>query len=70
MPDTPEVREDFILYYDEIGRFDQCVGKVIAELEKQGASENTMIVLSVTTDVLFWEIRPHFRVVAFVLRGS
>ena len=53
MPDTPEVREDFILYYDEIGRLDQCVGKVNAELEKQGASENTMIVLSVTTDVLF-----------------
>jgi arylsulfatase A-like enzyme len=70
MPDTPEVREDFILYYDEIGRFDQCVGKVIAELEKQGASENTMIVLSVTTDVLFWEIRPHFMVVAFVFRRS
>ena len=36
MPDTPEVREDFRLYYDEIGRLDQYVGKVVAELEKQG----------------------------------
>lgn len=44
MPDTPEVREDFRLYYDEIGRLDQYVGKVVAELEKQGVSENTMIV--------------------------
>ncbi|MEN8775004.1 MAG: sulfatase [Akkermansiaceae bacterium] len=44
MPDTPEVREDFRLYYDEIGRLDQYVGKVVAELNKQGVSENTMIV--------------------------
>ncbi len=44
MPDTPEVREDFRLYYDEIGRLDQYVGKVVAELEKQGVADNTMIV--------------------------
>ena len=44
MPDTPEVREDFLLYYYEIGRLDQYVGKVVTELEKQGVNENTMIV--------------------------
>lgn len=44
MPDTPEVREDFRLYYDEIGRLDQYVGKVVAEIEKQGATDNTMII--------------------------
>ena len=43
MPDTPEVREDFRLYYDEIGRLDMYVGKVIAELEKQGVADNTVI---------------------------
>ena len=43
MPDTPEVREDFRLYYDEIGRLDQYVGKVVAELEKQEVSDNTLI---------------------------
>ncbi len=43
MPDTPEVREDYRLYYDEIGRLDQYVGKVVAELEKQGVTDNTLI---------------------------
>lgn len=44
MPDTPEVREDFRLYYDEIGRLDNYVGRVVAELEKQGVADNTVIV--------------------------
>jgi arylsulfatase A-like enzyme len=43
MPDTPEVRQDFCDYYDEIGRLDQYVGKVVAELEKQGVTKNTLI---------------------------
>lgn len=43
LPDTPEVREDLRLYYDEIGRLDGYVGKVIEKLEAQGVSENTMI---------------------------
>ena len=43
MPDTPEVREDYRLYYDEIGRLDQYVGKVVAELTKQKVTENTLI---------------------------
>lgn len=44
LPDTPEVREDLRMYYDEIGRLDQYVGKVIAELESQGISDETLIV--------------------------
>ncbi len=43
LPDTPEVREDLRLYYDEIGRLDQYVGKVVAELERQGVSDETLI---------------------------
>jgi arylsulfatase A-like enzyme len=43
LPDTPDVREDLRMYYDEIGRLDQYVGKVVAELEKQGISEETLI---------------------------
>ncbi len=42
-PDTKEVREDFAHYYDEISRLDDYVGKVIAELDKQGVSENTLV---------------------------
>ena len=43
LPDTPEVREDLRLYYDEIGRLDDYVGKVVAKLEEQGVADNTMI---------------------------
>ena len=43
LPDTPEVREDLRLYYDEIGRLDLYVGKVLAKLEQQGVADNTMV---------------------------
>ena len=41
--DIPEVREDLRQYYDEIARLDSYVGKVVAELEKQGVEEQTLI---------------------------
>mgnify|MGYP001798388104 CR=1 FL=1 len=43
MPDNEKVRKDFALYYDEISRLDDYVGKVVAELEEQGVSDNTLI---------------------------
>lgn len=43
LPDTPEVREDLRLYYDEIGRLDQYVGKVMAKLKSQGVDDNTVV---------------------------
>lgn len=43
IPDTDSVRKDFGLYYDEISRMDDYIGQVVAELEAQGVSENTMI---------------------------
>ena len=43
LPDTPEVRSELALYYDEITRLDSNVGKVIAELERQGVADNTLI---------------------------
>jgi N-sulfoglucosamine sulfohydrolase len=42
-PDSPEVRNDFVHYYNEITRLDNYVGDVVAELDKQGLSENTLI---------------------------
>ena len=44
-PDTEEVREDFVHYYNEITRLDNYVGKVIAELDHQGVADNTLILL-------------------------
>lgn len=43
VPDTEEVRKDYALYYDEITRMDQYIGDVVATLEEQGASDNTLI---------------------------
>jgi len=44
LPDTPDVRNDLRLYYDEIGRLDNYVGKVISKLQAQGVSDNTLVV--------------------------
>jgi N-sulfoglucosamine sulfohydrolase len=43
MPNTELVKKDFTLYYDEIARMDDYMGKVVAELEAQGVAENTII---------------------------
>ena len=43
LPDTPAVREDLRMYYDEIGRLDKYVGRVMAKLKEQGVEEDTMV---------------------------
>lgn len=45
LADTPETRQDLAAYYDEIGRLDRYVGLVKAELAKQGALDNTLILV-------------------------
>ncbi len=42
--DTPEVRRDYALYYDEIRRLDKYVGRVMEELDAQGIAEETIVV--------------------------
>jgi N-sulfoglucosamine sulfohydrolase len=42
-PDTPEVRRDLALYYDEIARLDSFVGKVLDELARQNVADNTVV---------------------------
>ncbi|RMG03133.1 MAG: heparan N-sulfatase [Planctomycetota bacterium] len=44
LPDTPEVRRDLAMYYDEIGRLDANVGQVLAELERQGVADDTVVI--------------------------
>ena len=41
--DTPEVRRDYALYYDEIKRLDKYVGLVMKELEAQEIADNTLV---------------------------
>jgi len=42
-PDTKLVREDFAAYYDEIAHFDVFFGQVMADLEKRGLKDNTLV---------------------------
>lgn len=42
-PDTKLVREDFASYYDEIEHFDLFFGDAMAELEKRGLADNTIV---------------------------
>ncbi len=42
LPDTPEVRRDLAMYYDEIARLDSYIGKFLTELEKEGLATNTV----------------------------
>ncbi|MFA8016708.1 sulfatase [Bremerella cremea] len=43
--DAPATRDDLASYYNEITRFDYYIGKVVAELKKQDAFDNTMIIV-------------------------
>ncbi|MEM9529017.1 MAG: sulfatase-like hydrolase/transferase [Bacteroidota bacterium] len=43
IPETDLVKKDFALYYEEITRMDDYIGQVLAELEKQGVAENTLV---------------------------
>lgn len=42
-PDTPTARDDFARYYDAISRFDGDFGQVLAELEKRGLAQDTVV---------------------------
>ena len=42
-PDTPEIRENWSRYYDNIHLMDQWVGERLRELEESGAAENTIV---------------------------
>jgi uncharacterized sulfatase len=42
-PDTPEVRQDWAQYYDNITTMDGQAGKVLQELEADGLASNTIV---------------------------
>ncbi|MCE9525253.1 MAG: sulfatase, partial [Planctomycetales bacterium] len=44
LPDNEVTRRDLALYYDEITRLDQNVGKVLDEITAQGLAENTVVI--------------------------
>jgi N-sulfoglucosamine sulfohydrolase len=46
LPDTMPVRRDLAHYYDEIERMDRNVGKILALLERDGLTKNTLVIFS------------------------
>ena len=44
LPDHPLIRKELAQYYDEITRFDEHVGLICKELEKQGELDRTFVV--------------------------
>ena len=44
LPDTPAVRADVALYYDEIARMDSECGEILDILDRRGLTENTLVV--------------------------
>jgi arylsulfatase A-like enzyme len=46
LPDVPEVREDLADYFGEIAAWDTGIGALLAEVEKRGEKENTLVVIS------------------------
>ena len=45
-PDTPTVRNDMLDYALEVEHFDQHLGRVLAELEKRGQLDNTLVIVT------------------------
>jgi N-sulfoglucosamine sulfohydrolase len=45
-PDAEEVRSDIADYYWEVQRFDREVGEAIAEMERRGLLDNTIVVMT------------------------
>ena len=44
LADTPETRQDLAGYYDEATRMDREIGKILAEVDSQGQTENTLVI--------------------------
>jgi uncharacterized sulfatase len=42
-PDTPEVRQDWAQYYDQVSQADADAGQHLAELEKSGLADDTIV---------------------------
>lgn len=42
-PDTPEVRQDWAQYHDNMTRMDTQAGELLGELKKEGLAENTIV---------------------------
>jgi arylsulfatase A-like enzyme len=43
-PDIPDIRKNYAHYHDQVKKMDADIGKALADLEKNGLAENTIVV--------------------------
>ncbi len=43
-PDIPDIRKNYAHYHDQVKKMDAAIGGVLADLEKSGLAENTIVV--------------------------
>ncbi len=43
-PDIPEIRKNYAHYHDQVKKMDADIGKALAELERSGLTENTIVI--------------------------
>ncbi|MCC6353684.1 MAG: sulfatase [Verrucomicrobiae bacterium] len=53
LPDTPEVRSDFLDYFVEIEWFDRNLGLMLDMLEKSGELQNTLVIVTADNGMAF-----------------
>jgi N-sulfoglucosamine sulfohydrolase len=46
LPDTPEVRSDFLDFYFEVQRYDRETGEILDLIERSGKLDNTIVVMT------------------------
>jgi hypothetical protein len=46
LPDTPEIRADLARHYTAVRKMDEQFGQIVAQLQEDGLSENTLIIYS------------------------
>ncbi len=69
-PDLPVIRKNYAKYADAVENMDRKVGECLAELEKDGLAENTIVIYNSTTAASWRGANASSTPVAFTARSS
>jgi arylsulfatase A-like enzyme len=73
LPDTPETRRDFADFAIAAGRLDECMGRVLAALDRNGLAANTLVIVTTDHGIAFpfmkCNLTDHGTGVMLMLRG-
>jgi arylsulfatase A-like enzyme len=73
LPDHPEIRKDMAAYHASVRSTDDCMGRVLAALERNGLAENTLVICTTDHGIPFpgmkSNLTDHGMGVMLILRG-